>query len=335
VPTVVLPECVPSIVVDLYGDVCDMNTEAERLLGIGKMHLMNKPWNQPLKDGTLINVDGRSIQLAVTKTSLASYVTLNDLTVQDGFGKELLAQSLKIEGLQSDLKKAQELIAMKEQYTALIAHDFGNPITSIRLQNDILRKHLATLSAEAITQRLEQVDAQLNHMIDLLDDLRMLNQIQCTQTVGAFPAFNLEAFSRKIIDQIKRGWQAREVNITCLGEMDNIQVDRRLIRYILSNLVGNALKYSPDGGDVKVDIHVTEQMITLSVSDQGIGIPSDELDKIFIQFYRASNVSAFSGLGLGLTMMKKCIEMSDGTIHVKSQLDEGTTFIVSLPNLKG
>jgi len=103
----------------------------------------------------------------------------------------------------------------------------------------------------------------------------------------------------------------------------------------LSNLVGNALKYSPDGGDVKLDIRVTEETITLSVSDQGIGIPADELDMIFTQFYRASNVNEFSGLGLGLTMMKTCIEMSNGTIHVESKPDEGTTFVVSLPNATG
>jgi signal transduction histidine kinase len=331
VPAFVLSEYVPSVMVDLYGDVCDMNAEAEKLLGISKMNLMNKPWNQPLKDGVVINVDGRNLQLAImqTQTTPANYVTLNDLTAKERFKEESVAQSLKIEKLQSDLKKAQELNVTKEQYTALIAHDFGNPITSIRLQSDILKKHLSTLSPEAATQRLEQVDAQLNHMIDLLDDLRLLNQIQCTQE---FTSFNLEVFSRKIIDQIKRGWQGREVIVTSIGQTDNVQVDKRLVRYILSNLVGNALKYSPDGGDVNVDIRVTEQTMTLSVRDQGIGIPDDELDRIFTQFYRASNVTEFSGLGLGLTMMKKCIEMSDGSIHVESKLDEGTTFVVSLPN---
>ncbi len=334
-PAVVLSEYVPSVVVDLYGYVCDMNAEAKKLFGDSTMDLMNKPWNQPLKDGTVIDVDGRRLQLAIMKTTLVSYVTLNDLSVKERWEQQAAAQAVEIETLQSGLKKAQELLAVKEQFTALIAHDFGTPITGIRLQSDILKKHLGSLSPEAITQRLEQVDVQLNHLIDLLDDLLLLNQIQCTQTVGASAPFHLEVFCRKIIDQIKRGWRGREVIVTYTGEMDIILVDRRLIRYILSNLVGNALKYSPDGGDVKLDIRVTEETITLSVSDHGIGIPADELDMIFTQFYRASNVNEFSGLGLGLTMMKTCIEMSDGTIHVESKLDEGTTFVVSLPNASG
>ena len=133
---------------------------------------------------------------------------------------------------------------------------------------------------------------QLNHMIDFLDDLLLLNQIH-TFTAATIPSapFHLEGFCRKIVDQTKRGWKGREVIVTFKGAMDNIQVDQRLIRYILSNLVGNALKYSPKGGDVTVDINVSSNMITIAVSDKGIGIPADELDKIFTQFYRASNAA--------------------------------------------
>jgi signal transduction histidine kinase len=331
VSAVTLSEYVPTVVVDLYGDVCDVNAEAEKLLGDSMMNRVNKPWNQPLNDGAVIDLDGRSIQLAIMKTTLASYVMLNDLTLKEQVGQQAAAQATEMNALRNELKKSQELLAVKEKFTSLIAHDFGNPMTGIRLQSDIMKKHLATLSPESIVQRLEQVDTHLNHMIDLLDDLLLLNQIHVPQGLETTAPFQLEVFCRKIIDQIKRGWKGREVIVTCVGQMDNIQVDRRLIRYILSNLVGNALKYSPDGGDVNVDIGVTEEAITLLISDHGIGIPEDEIDKIFTQFYRASNVNEFSGLGLGLTMMRTCIEMCEGTINVESKLGEGTTFVVSLP----
>jgi signal transduction histidine kinase len=335
VPAVVLSEYIPSVVIDPYGEICDMNAEAEKLLGDSTVNLKNKRWNRPLNDGAVIDLDGHSIQLAIMKTSLASYVMLKDLDAKEQLGQQTAAQAMQIEALQSDLKKAQELLAVKEKFISLIAHDFGTPITGIRLQSDILKKHLNTLPPEAITQRLEQVDTHLNHMIDLLDDLLLLNQINGPQGSEASTPIHLEAFSRKIVDQIKRGWKGREVIVTCTGQVDNVQVDRRLIRYILSNLVGNALKYSPQGDEVKVDINVTEETITLSVSDHGIGIPADELDNIFTQFYRASNVNEFSGLGLGLTMMKTSIEMSGGIINVESKLNEGTTFVVSLPRCNG
>jgi len=330
-----LSEYVPLVVVDLYGDVCDMNAEAEKLLGNSRMNLLNKPWNQPLNDGAVIDMDGRSIQLAIMKTTLASYVMLNDLTLKEQLGQQAAAQVMEMNALRNDLKKSQELLAVKEQFTALIAHDFGTPMTGIQLQSDIMKKHLASLSPESIIQRLEQVDTHVNHMIDLLDDLLLLNQIHVPQGSETSAPFQLEVFCRKIVDQIKRGWKGRDVIVTCVGQMDTIQVDRRLTRYILSNLVGNALKYSPDGGDVNVDISVTDEMIIFAISDHGIGIPEDEIDKIFTQFYRASNVNEFSGLGLGLTMMKTCIEMCDGTIHVESKLGEGTTVVVSLPNATG
>jgi signal transduction histidine kinase len=276
-------------------------------------------------------MDGRSVQLSIMKTTLASYVTLTDLSTR----QQAAAQAVEIDTLRADLKKAQELLAVKEKFTALIAHDFGTPITGIRLQNDILKNHLDSLSQESVAQRLEQVSFHLNHMVDLLDDLLLLSQIDGPQGDKSSAPFHLEVFCRKMIEQIKRGWKGREVILTCTGEMDNVQVDRRLVRYILSNLVGNALKYSPEGGDVQVDVDVTEEAINFFVSDEGIGIPADELDKIFTQFYRASNVNEFSGLGLGLTMMRTCIEMCGGTIKVESKLDEGTTFVVTLPRCNG
>jgi signal transduction histidine kinase len=307
-----------------------MNAAAEQLLGKPATSYVNMKWNWPLKDGAVVEVQGHNVQLDIMKTKFAHYVMLHDLSVKEQIGEQAAAQASEIAMLQNELKKAHELLAVKEKFTALIAHDFGTPITGIRLQSDILKKHLGGLSQESITQRLEQIDSQLNHMIDLLDDLLLLNQINGVQSSEP-SVFNLEVFARKIIEQIKRGWKGREVIMTYAGQMDNVQVDRRLVRYILSNLVGNALKYSPMGDDVHVDIRVSDEIITITVRDHGIGIPADELDKIFTQFYRASNVSEFSGLGLGLTMMRTCIEMCDGTINVASKLNEGTTFVVSLP----
>lgn len=331
VPEVELSERVPVVVISPLGVVWEMNAAAEQLLKNTATSYVNMKWNWPLKDGAVIDLHGHNIQLDIMKTKFAHYVMLHDLSVKEQFGQQAAAQAIEIETLQNELNKAHELLAVKEKFTSLIAHDFGNPITGIRLQSDILKKHLGSISQESIMQRLEQVDTHLNHMIDLLDDLLLLNQINGTQSSEQTAPFHLEAFCRKIVDQIKRGWKGREVIVTCAGEMDNIQIDRRLIRYILSNLVGNALKYSPDGGDVHMDIIVSDDTIEIAVRDHGIGIPADELDKIFTQFYRASNVNEFSGLGLGLTMMRTCIEMCDGTINVESKLDEGTTFVVSLP----
>ena len=325
-----MSERVPVVVVSPLGVVWEMNAAAEQLLGKPATSCVNMKWNWPLKDGSVVDVHGHNIQLDIMRTKFAHYVMLHDLNVKEQIGEQAAAQASEIAMLQNELKKSHELLAVKEKFTALIAHDFGTPITGIRLQSDILKKHIGGLSQESVTQRLEQIDGHLNHMIDLLDDLLLLNQINGVQS-SERSAFNLEVFARKIIEQIKRGWKGREVVVTYSGQMDNVQVDRRLVSYILSNLVGNALKYSPDGGEVNVVINVTDEIITITVRDQGIGIPADELDKIFTQFYRASNVSEFSGLGLGLTMMRTCIEMCDGIITVESKLNEGTTFVVSLP----
>lgn len=169
------------------------------------------------------------------------------------------------------------------------------------------------------------------YMVDLLDDLRLINRLHNTQSVLTLTPFNLEAFCRKILDDITLRSNGREIMMTCDGQLNNLKLERRMVRFVLLNLVGNAIKYSPEGGEVRLDVRAVDRSIMLSVSDQGIGIPANEVNKIFTQFYRATNAEDFSGMGLGLAITKTCIETYGGTINIESTLGKGTTFMVSLP----
>jgi signal transduction histidine kinase len=107
-------------------------------------------------------------------------------------------------------------------------------------------------------------------------------------------------------------------------------LDEKLCRHIFSNLLSNALKYSPEGGDVRMRVHIEKGRTIFEVSDQGIGIPADELHHLFDSFHRASNVGAIAGTGLGLSIVKKSVELHGGTISVSSTIGEGTCFTVTL-----
>jgi signal transduction histidine kinase len=106
--------------------------------------------------------------------------------------------------------------------------------------------------------------------------------------------------------------------------------DERLLRHIFGNLLSNAIKYSPDGGTVSLKVFTQGAQTVFEVSDQGIGVPPDEMDHLFASFHRASNVGSISGTGLGLAIVKQSVELHGGAITVRSVPGSGTTFTVTL-----
>ncbi|MCI0347947.1 MAG: HAMP domain-containing histidine kinase, partial [Acidobacteriales bacterium] len=326
VRTGIPPYRVGVLLTDPGGVVYAMNPMVEVLLAEQAVEMMNKPLDWPLVDGTIINVDDRQIRVEIMETAHANCVLLHDVTPQEQHERE------EIEVLRSELKKSHEIGILKERFTAMIAHEFGTPLSVIRAKSDILNNHLERLPRAKISQYLQNIDAQVSHLGDLIDDLAFINRAYAAQEIFQPEPLDLKPFCQDLLDQTVRRWSGRAVNFTCTGQWHGIQLDRRLVRYIVSNLVSNALKYSPSGGEVRMDIHGADQEVIFSVSDQGIGIPADELDKIFNPLYRASNASNFNGMGLGLAMVKTSVEACGGGITVQSELGKGTTFLVVLPH---
>ncbi|HEY9838140.1 MAG TPA: HAMP domain-containing sensor histidine kinase [Vampirovibrionales bacterium] len=107
--------------------------------------------------------------------------------------------------------------------------------------------------------------------------------------------------------------------------------DEKLLRYILNNLLSNAIKYSPEGGEVYFELTCTQTDVIFMIKDSGIGIPSDEIPRLFQTFHRCRNVGNIPGTGLGLAMVKRSTELHGGEISVKSEVGFGTAFTVRLP----
>jgi signal transduction histidine kinase len=307
------------VVLDSTGAVCQMNAAAETLLGENGFQIGAKLMDRPLEDGSVIEFEGRQIRLNLLKTDQADYVMLT------GVEERNLRES-------PNLEQARELLAVKAKSTARIVHEFGTPLSAIRMKSYLLRKHLGSLLTGRIAEHLEQIDAQLDRMVNLLDDLLLLNHVYEPQGTLLFTADDLEVFCRTILEQIGFDWEGGEVILTCSSQVGNLRLDRRLIRYMLATLVGNALKHSPKGGQVGLDVCAAGHEVVFTISANHLAIRMDEVDKIFTQGYRTSDLSRFSGVGVDLAVMKTCIEMYGGSIHVESALDETTIFTVTLPS---
>jgi signal transduction histidine kinase len=276
----------------------------------------------------MLNWNDGKIRVSVPEKTRVNDVMLHKLI---HVHEQSRRQRLEIETLQSQLRQERELRAVRENFTAMIAHEFGTPLSVIRAKNSLLTTYLDPISKPQIAQQFVQIETQINHMVDLIDDLVFVNRSNSTQAMSQPEPIDLVPYCMNLLNQIARRWEGHEVVFTTSSRVKTVLLDRRVVHYMLSNLLSNAFKYSPDGREIQLDIQEDGQQIIFTISDQGIGIPDGELDKIFTPLYRASNAHEFTGMGLGLAVVKTSIEGCGGSIRVESTLGEGTTFIVSLP----
>jgi signal transduction histidine kinase len=294
------------------------------------MELLNKTLDWPLEDGTIVNWHEHKIRLSILAMPSANCVMLNDLN-ETGQSIQLVEPQGNIEQYRNQLRHGHELRTARENFTVMIAHEFGTPLSVIRAKSSLLSTHLDRLSKDQIAQHFFHIEAQVNHMVDLLDDLVFINRVGNAQEICQPEPLDLIPFCKSLLDQIAHRWEAHEVIFTASSRITTVALDRRVVHYMLSNLLSNAFKYSPARREIRLDIQDAGQSVIFSFTDQGIGIPSAEVDKIFTPLYRASNASEFNGMGLGLAVVKTSVEACGGSIKVESKLGEGTTFVVSLP----
>lgn len=172
-------------------------------------------------------------------------------------------------------------------------------------------------------------------MTALVNDVLFLNKAEFEKLEFQPAPLELVPFFQEVIDDLGSTVDNRYYLIfTHQDRCMQSVLDEKLLRQILTNLVSNAIKYSPNGGRVQVRLSRDDRNVTFQVQDEGIGIPPEDQQNLFTSFSRASNVGAIAGTGLGLSIVKKCVDLHDGQIAVESEVGVGTTITISLPVIK-
>ena len=234
--------------------------------------------------------------------------------------------------LRQALKKAEAVNDLKLRFIAMAAHELRAPLTTMLVMTDTLRMYRHQLADQRIDQRLGQMKTQIVALEGMLEDTLQLAQLQAHRTEFNPVEFNLDALCRNILDEFQsQSAVTQRFLYLCDSDLRTVKLDQTLIRRIITNLVANALKYSPVDKPIKLSLSCLGGMLSIVVQDQGIGIPPADLDHIFEPFQRATNVGAIKGTGLGLAIVKEAVELHAGTITVVSELRVGTTFTVRIP----
>lgn len=245
------------------------------------------------------------------------------------------SERLSIE-LQMALTQEKELHQLKSRFVSMVSHEFRTPLTRIRLSADLLSKFGTRQSEETKQRYLQQIRTGVDQMNQLMTDVLLLSRIEAGKLDIQPESINLTQFCQNLIDDMqflasdRHQLQFQAQSTTALLP-DLACLDETLISHILANLVSNAIKYSPEGGPVQVTLTYSPRQVQLCVQDQGIGIPAKDQPHLFESFCRASNVGLIEGTGLGLNIVKQCIDRHGGQIQVESQEGIGTSFTVTLP----
>ena len=233
-----------------------------------------------------------------------------------------------------DITEQQRLEDMRKEFVANVSHELRTPLTSIKSYSETLLDG-ALEDRETAEHFLTVINSEADRMTRLIRDLLQLSRLDYQQTKWNFEKMSLVELVRNVADRMKIEADSRRQTIECfeLNEIPEIEGDYGRLEQVAFNIIGNAVKYTPEGGKITVYIGKIYNDVYFKVADTGIGIPEEDIDRIFERFYRVDKARSreMGGTGLGLSIAKEIVEAHKGSINISSKVGVGTEVTVRLP----
>ena len=229
------------------------------------------------------------------------------------------------------LLQEKELSDLKIQLFSMISHEFRTPLTVILSASQLLENGLKDAD-QSSRKNLYRIQSSVKLMNQFLTDILILTRAESGNLSCQLEPLDIEAFCLNLVEDFQFiNKNNTPIKFVSQGLMIRPYLDEKLLYSILSNLLLNAIKYSPTGAGISLILGKDSDRIVFQVRDHGIGIAEEDRGKIYEPFYRGQNVENIIGTGLGLAVVKKCVELHRGEIALDSQVDKGTSFTVKLP----
>lgn len=250
-----------------------------------------------------------------------------------GVATEVTQQRRAKEELEKALHQERELNYLKTHFIDTASHEFRTPLTVILGAAQILEAYQDRLPEERRSQYLHKIQDSVMRLRQLIDDVLTMSRLEAGKLRCQRQPVDILSLCNDLISELKLGLgKNHHLRLETSGAIASpLALDPNLLQHILNNLLGNACKYSDPDSIVTLHLHGTPEMLTLTITDQGIGIPPADQPHLFDSFYRASNTQNIPGTGLGLNIVREYVELHGGQIEFTSQLHQGSTFTVHLP----
>jgi signal transduction histidine kinase len=235
--------------------------------------------------------------------------------------------------LLKSLAREKELGQLKSNFVSMVSHEFRTPLGVIMSSAEILDNYLDQLEPGDRREQLLSIRKNTRRMADLMEEVLLLGMVEAGRLNFQPAPLDLPCFCRRLVDELQSATNNKcPVQISAPTDAQEAFADERLLQHVFTNLLSNAVKYSPAGGTVHFDIERDGDTAICRIRDHGMGIPEADLEQLFSAFYRGRNAGQVPGTGLGLTIVKRCVELHRGKIKVESAVGRGTTVTVRLPS---
>ncbi len=235
------------------------------------------------------------------------------------------------EGLRQALERERELNDLKSRFSSMVSHEFRTPLSVILSSSDLLRSYSDRMTPERRDQQLESIQQQVRRLANMLDDILALGKAQSVGLDLSLVPVNVRRFCEDIVTELRPTAASHTFHFEARNDCYDTYADLKLLRQAVTNLLSNAVKYSPEGSTVYTRLNCDGEQIHIEIEDEGSGISKEDQQHLFEAFFRAKNVLAIPGSGLGLSIVKQAIEAHGGSITCDSEIGEGTKFTLLLP----
>ncbi|MBI1356113.1 MAG: GAF domain-containing protein [Acidobacteria bacterium] len=233
--------------------------------------------------------------------------------------------------LQNEVEQRRQAEKVKDELVATVSHELRTPLASIRGFTELLLTR--EFAEERRREMLEVILKEAFQLTDLIEDLLDIQKVAVGKLAYHCEDFDLSTLVRDAVRNAQARTREHRIAAGKLAELGAVYGDPNRIRQVLNNLLSNAIRYSPGGGDIEVSMRQVGELAEISVSDHGLGIPSDAIGKLFTKFYRVDNSAtrSINGTGLGLALIKSIVEDHGGEVGVESVEGQGSRFWFRLP----
>ena len=316
---------------DEKGNIMHINPAAKKLLEIEKENTFDKifkRFNANINMETIMYLDNWAEQKInigekTINLFLASYKDENDL-------------SSGIIAVIQDITEHAKLDNMRKEFVADVSHELKTPITSIIGYADTLQD--GDYDKETRQRFLSVISSEGRRMADLVSDLLTLSRYDNKKMKREVTEFDLGELAKKCQEKLELEIEKKNQNVECYvtADVPPIKADKNGIERVILNVLSNAIKYTPEQGNIKIYVGFVYNDAYIKIIDSGIGIPKEEIGRIFERFYRVDKARSreMGGTGLGLSIAKEIIEQNKGSIDVKSEYGKGTEVVIRIPAMR-
>lgn len=303
-------------------------TNGKRLI----VSFINDVTERKRAEDNLLRLKGELESKVIERTKELSDALLELNHTNEGLHQEMEQRKRVESQIREMLEKEKELNELKSRFVSMASHEFRTPLGGILTSASLIAKYPETEDEPKREKHIQTIKKSVRNLTNILNDFLSLDKLDEGKFSSHPTRFNLTLLIDESIEELKEmSGRGHAIEISHFVPDILIFQDKDMIRNVIINLVSNAIKYSAEGSTIFIRTNLKDNDVILEIQDQGMGIPEADQKHLFERFFRAKNVTNLQGTGLGLNIVKRYLDLMEGTINYTSFENQGTTFRVTLP----